>query len=229
MNSKRVIVLALGSLLLTGPAYVAAQDNQESVADAARKAQAGKKSAPKAKLTIDNDNLDTLTGTVNVVGAEPAPPDDQTKNGAPKTGEKPKGEDYWREQFADARKKLDSDAHELDITQREMNLKQEQFYTDPMASLKQDYSRQNINDTRTKIDQLAGQVDQDKAAISDLEDQLRRAGGDPGWANPPSQPAGSSQNTSSGTSQPAQAPAQPQAQPQSPAAATAPATPAPQQ
>ena len=52
---------------------------QESVADAARKAQARKKTAPKSKMVIDNDNLDTLTGTVNVVGQEPAPPEDQTK------------------------------------------------------------------------------------------------------------------------------------------------------
>ena len=228
MNSKRVIVLALGSLFLTVPAYLAAQDNQDSVADAARKAQAEKKAATKAKLTIDNDNLGTLTGTVNVVGAEPAPPDDQ-KKGAPKAGEKPKGEEYWRDQFAAARKKLDSDARELDVTQREMNLKQQQFYTDPMASLKQDYSRQDINDTRTKIDQMTAQVDQDKAAISDLEDQLRQAGGDPGWANPPSQPAQSSPNSASDNAQPAQAPAQSQAQPEAPAPATAPAAPAPQQ
>ena len=220
MNSQRVIVLALGTLMLAAPAYPA-QDSQDSVADAARKAQAQKKDAPKAKLTIDNDNLGTLTGTVSVVGEEPPPPDDQTKKAAPKTGEKPKGEEYWRDKFAAARKKLDSDSHELDITQREMNLKQEQFYTDPMASLKQDYSRQDINDTRTKIDQLTAKVQQDKDDISDLEDQLRQAGGDPGWATPPSQPADSSQNSAPDNSQPAQAPAQPQSQAATPGAATA--------
>ena len=56
--------------MLAAPAYLAAQQDQgqESVADAARKAQAEKKDAPKAKMMIDNDNLGTLTGTVNVVG-----------------------------------------------------------------------------------------------------------------------------------------------------------------
>jgi hypothetical protein len=148
-------------------------------------------------LTIDNDNLDTLKGTVNVVGQEPAPPEDQAKKAAddkvPKAPTAPKGEAYWRQRFADAYKKLDGDSHELDIMQREYNLKQEQFYTDPMASLKQEYSRSDLNDTRAKIDDKTAQVAQDKADIANLEDELRQAGGEPGWATPPAQAAAGDQ------------------------------------
>jgi len=196
MNSNRLITVAFGCLVLCAPAYVAAQQDQgqDSVADAARKAQAEKKTAPKSKLTIDNDNLGTLTGTVSVVGEQPAPPEDTTKKAAP--GEKApagdksaaKDEAYWRQKFAEANKRLTDDEHELDILQREFNLKQEQFYTDPMASLKQEYTRQDINDSKTRIDEKTAQVAQDKADISNLEDELRQAGGDPGWATPPSQP-----------------------------------------
>jgi hypothetical protein len=199
MNTKRLITLALGSVLLAAPAYLAAQDqDQQSVADAARKARAEKKNAPKAKMTIDNDNLGTLTGTVNVVGQEPAPSGDQankdggdksTKPAAPGDKAPAKDEAYWRDKFAAANKKLADDAHELDILQREFNLKQDQFYTDPTAQLKQEYSRQDLNDTKAKIDAKTAVVDQDKADISNLEDELRQAGGDPGWATPPSQPA----------------------------------------
>jgi chromosome segregation ATPase len=200
MNTKILITLALGSVLLAAPAYLAAQQdqNQGSVADAARKAQAEKKNAPKAKMTIDNDNLGTLTGTVNVVGQEPAPSSDQankdggdksTKPAAPGDKAPAKDEAYWRDKFAAANKKLADDAHELDILQREFNLKQDQFYTDPTAQLKQEYSRQDLNDTKAKIDAKTAVVDQDKADISNLEDELRQAGGDPGWATPPSQPA----------------------------------------
>ncbi len=53
-----------------------------------------------------------------------------------------------------------------------------------MAALKQDYSRQDMNDTKTKIDEKTAAVAQDKADISNLEDELRKAGGDPGWARP---------------------------------------------
>jgi len=198
MNTKRLITLALGCAILAAPVYISAQD-QESVADAARKAQADKKTAPKAKMVIDNDNLGTLTGTVNVVGQEPAPPGDQAKKPAADdktpptvspTGKPPvKDEAYWRQKFADANKKLADDTHELDIMQREYNLKQEQFYTDPMASLKQEYSRSDLNDSKAKIDEKTTLVAQDKTDLANLEDELRQAGGDPGWATPPAQPA----------------------------------------
>lgn len=197
MNTKRFTLLALGCMILVSPTYLAAQQDQsqgqESVADAARKARAEKKDAPKPKMVITDDNLGTLTGTVNVVGEEPAPPADGTKKPAAeksaKSGETVKDEAYWRQRFADANKKLADDSHELDIMQREFNLKQEQFYTDPMASLKQEYSRQDLNDSKAKIDDMTAKVEQDKTDISNLEDELRQAGGDPGWATAPAQPA----------------------------------------
>jgi chromosome segregation ATPase len=196
MITKQFIVLALGGVLLASPVYLAARQDQsqgqESVVDAARKARAEKKDAPKSKMVIDNDNLGTLTGTVNVVGEAPAPPADDTKKAAektPKSGEGAKDEAYWRQRFADANKKLADDQHELDIMQREYNLKQEQYYADPMAALKQEYSRQDLNDSKTKIDDMTAKVAQDKTDISNLEDELRQAGGDPGWASAPPQPA----------------------------------------
>ncbi len=202
MTISKLTALVMCSAMLAAPAYLSARQDQdqgqESVVDAARKAQAAKKNAPKAKLTIDNDNLGTLTGTVNVVGEAPASPADQVKNGEDDKiaksagGEKsaPKDEAYWRDKFAAANKKLADDAHELDIDQREFNLKQEQFYTDPMAALKQEYSRQDLNDSKAKIDEKTAAVAQDKADVSNLEDELRQAGGDPGWARPSDQPAG---------------------------------------
>src|ERR1700688_3930669 len=197
MNTMRFVTLALGSLMLASPVYLAARQDQgqgqESVADAARKARAEKKDGPKPKMVIDNDNLGTLSGAVNVVGQQPAAAEDQTKKPAddktPKAGGPVKDEAYWRQKFADANKKLTDDAHELDIMQREYNLKQQQFYTDPMASLKQEYSRQDLNDSKAKIDDKTAVVAQDKTDISNLEDGLRQAGGDPGWATQPAQPA----------------------------------------
>jgi chromosome segregation ATPase len=194
MNTKRFIIVALGGFLLAAPASLFAQQDQESVVEAAKKAQAEKKNAPKAKIVIDEDNLGSITGTINVVGQEAAPTEEQAKAGekgakAPAGKAPVKDEAYWRDKFAEANKKLADDSHELDIMQREYNLKQEQFYTDPTAELKQEYSRQDLNDTKAKIDDMTAQVAQDKQAISDLEDDLRKAGGDPGWAAPPAQPA----------------------------------------
>ncbi|HVA94469.1 MAG TPA: hypothetical protein VNI36_06145 [Candidatus Dormibacteraeota bacterium] len=190
---KKLMVMSLGATFLLAPSYLLAQQDQVSVVDAARRARAARKDAPKSKLVIDNDNLDTLTGVVSVVGQPPAPPEKAAAPGkekAPAEAAKPpvKGEAYWRSKFADANKKLSEDARELDILQREYNLKQEQFYTNPMASLTQGYDRQDLNDTKTKIDNMTNTVAQDKQDISNLEDELRRAGGDPGWARPQSTP-----------------------------------------
>ena len=82
MNFKRVLPATLGCALLLSPALLAARQDQESVVDASRKAQAAKKTAPKSKMVIDNDNLDTLKGVISVVGQEPAPPVDPTKAAA---------------------------------------------------------------------------------------------------------------------------------------------------
>src|SRR5271165_3373612 len=178
MKMHKVIIFAFAGIFLASPLYLAAQQSQgqESVVDAARRARAERKDAPKAKLTIDEDNLGSITGSVSVVGQPPAANSDQAQNngaqkpGAPADQAPAKGEAYWRQRFAEANKKLNDDAHELDILQREYNLKQQQFYTDPMASLKQEYSRQDLNDSKTKIDEKTAVVAQDKQDIANLED-----------------------------------------------------------
>jgi hypothetical protein len=188
MNTKRLTIAVFASVLLCFPAVLVAGQPQDSVADAAKKAQAEKKTNIKPKMVIDNDNLGTLTGTVNVVGQEPAAPADKSKATAEdKTKEKPaeKGEKYWHDKFADANKKLDGDSHELDILQREYNLKQQQFYSDPNTAMKEQYDRKDLTDTKSKIDEKAADVAKDKQDISDMEDALRQAGGEAGWARQP--------------------------------------------
>jgi len=202
MNPKRVLFATLVSALLFSPNLLTALRAQESVAAAARKAQAQKKSSAKPVTVFTNDNIDTVKGTVNVVGETPAPPADKTTTAQDKTKTPPtvdksktapadektgstKDEAYWRKAFADARKKLADDTHELDILQREYNLKQQQYYSDPNTAMREQYNRQDLTDTKTKIDEKTAAVAQDKQAISDLEDALRQAGGEPGWATAP--------------------------------------------
>jgi hypothetical protein len=93
-----------------------------------------------------------------------------------------KDETYWRKAFADARKKLADDSKELDVLQREFNLKQQQYYSDPNVALQQQYTNKDLDDTRQEIDAKKQVVDQDNQAIAGMEDDLRKAGGDAGWA-----------------------------------------------
>lgn len=94
-------------------------------------------------------------------------------------------EGYWRAKFAAARKVLAQDNKELDILQREFNLKQQQYSRDPNWAMHEQYSRADINKTQQEIDAKRQDVENDKQALSDLEDELRKSGGDPGWANAP--------------------------------------------
>jgi hypothetical protein len=64
-------------------------------------------------------------------------------------------------------------------------LKQQQYYSDPNTAMREQYNRQDLTDTKTKIDEKTATVAQDKQAISDLEDALRQSGGEPGWATAP--------------------------------------------
>ena len=202
-------VLALTSTAVLAHAQDAATDTSSqpgSVADAARKARAQKKDAVKPAKVFTDDNVGEIKGQISVVGSKPATQADDTKKDDVKTASAADGkkdEAYWQARFAAARKQLADDTREVDILQREFNLKQEQYYQDPTAALKQQYSRSDLDKTQSDIDARKQAVEKDKQAISDLEDELHRAGGEPGWANEPSGAGPSEASTSdSGTSSP---------------------------
>jgi uncharacterized protein YoxC len=48
--------------------------------------------------------------------------------------------------------------------------------------MQQGLTRSDINDKTAKIESLKKKIEDDKQTISDAEDQLRKAGGDVGWA-----------------------------------------------
>jgi hypothetical protein len=191
-------VLGLALLMIPGIISQTAEATsrpQDSVVDAARKAREQQKAGQKAAKVYTNDDLSHLKGDVSVVGQAPAAPSTAAAPGektpaatAPESG--PQDELYWRRKFADARKKVADDSKELDIMQREYNLKLQQFYADPNAALREQYDRKDLDDTKVKINEKKADVERDKQAISDLEDALRKSGGDPGWSIEP--PANSS-------------------------------------
>lgn len=158
-----------------------------SVAEAARKARQDNKNEPKAAKTYTNDTMEAIKeGGISRVGSSPTTPPAQNAATATKPATAPepaKGEEYWRKRFSDARQKLATAEKELDIMQRELNLAQTQFYSDPNKALQQQYSREDINDKTAKIDAKKQEVADLKQALVDLTDELRRAGGQPGWAN----------------------------------------------
>ncbi len=177
----RKLLTFLGILILT-PALAFAQ--QESVAEAARKAREKKKQQKEqASKVYTNDNLPTA-GSVNVVGSERQAATGQAEQKEGEQQGEERGEEYWRAQFSAAHKKLADAEKELDILQRELEVKRVQYYADPLKTLHEELERKEVNEHRKKIEDKQAEVERLRQGIRDLEDELRRAGGNSGWARP---------------------------------------------
>jgi len=165
---------------------------QDSVAEAARKAREKAKAnanAAPAKKTYTNDNVPALrVNEISVITANPNSDKDAAADAAKASegkAEPKKDEAYWRKRFADARTKLAIAQKDLDVSQRELNLLQTQYYSDPNKALQQQLTRDDINTKTAKVDEKKQQVADLTQAIEDLKEEMRRSGGEPGWANPP--------------------------------------------
>jgi chromosome segregation ATPase len=189
---------ALGAFPSRANAQDASQQSTgDPVADAARKAREQKKKdtvKPKRVYTDDDVNHSTSTGApastdANASGTSeggtPKTSDAQGKDAAGKAAEpEESAETKWRKQFKEAYATLDRAEKELDILQRENNKAQVQYYSDPQKALAEQYTRKDINDRDAKIAAKKKEIDQLKQRISDMEEALRKSGGDPGWAAP---------------------------------------------
>src|SRR6267378_3435079 len=179
MRAWKQVSIIVPVLCLAGlPAYARSQSpspqsGSDPVADAARKAREEKKNAAKPKKVYTDDDVKP--------GAAAGP------SGAQKTGdaggtEDPNSEKAWRKRFKDQRDKLAKAETELDVLQRESQKAQIEYYPDPQKALSEQNTRKDINEKMAKIAAKKQEIAQLKQGLEDLEEQLRKSGGDPGWA-----------------------------------------------
>jgi len=186
---------ALSCAILFSSLAVAArqQDNSQQtgdpIADAARRAREAKQNAPKPHKVYTDDDISK---------PKPAPPaataDSSTtqESSAPAAGTsaKPsssadqgaKEEAAWRQRFKEQRDKISRAEKELDVLQREAQKAEIQYYPDPQKAMNEQYTRKEINDKDAKIESKRKEIADLKQGLSDLEDALRKAGGDSGWS-----------------------------------------------
>jgi type I restriction-modification system DNA methylase subunit len=161
------------------------QQSGDPVADAARKAREQQKNAPKPKKVYTDDDIKPATPASSTgAGAQagPAGGGPTTPDSAPGTAGKEDAETVWKKRFADQRNKIASSEKELDILQRESEKAQVQYYNDPQKALTEQFTRKDINDKNAKIEQKKQEIANLKKQLEDMEDELRKSGGDPGWA-----------------------------------------------
>lgn len=195
MHSSALLRISALSALLGVAAFTApAQQTPtqpstgDPVADAARKARAEQKTAPKPKKVFTNDDIPsavpppapaTTDATKKTEGQPQA--DDQSAKKSVDPEDDPKKEAYWRKRARNLRTKLSTAEQELDVLQRELSKDEVQYYPDPQKALMQQYNRTDINEKRAKVDAKKSEVEALKQQVADLEDAVRKSGGDPGW------------------------------------------------
>jgi chromosome segregation ATPase len=164
------------------------QQSGDAVADAARRSREKQKTAPKPKKVYTDDDVKPATpsseaGAATGAGSAQAAPDNGQGAAAAGTDKgKDDAETAWRKRFADQRGKIAAAEKELDILQRESEKAQVQYYNDPQKALMEQNTRKDINEKNAKIDQKKQEIANLKQQLSDMEDDLRKSGGDPGWA-----------------------------------------------
>ena len=138
------------------------------VVEAARKARQNQKSAPSTPVVFTNENL-PKSSTISIVGSTtPADTGAQAEAAADAKDD----EKTWRQKFADARAKLRQDKEKLTMLKSDLNaLGLVRYFNENDAVTKQ----QAVLDEEN-------QINVDQKALDDLEDALRKAGGDPAWA-----------------------------------------------
>ncbi len=189
---KPAICLFAVALLLAA-ATLAAQEQQEQppVAEAALQTREAQKQASRAAKLYTNENLPHRSGGISVVGAATAqaPATTPSAENGQRSAEmkksaavEEKGPAYWHQRFAEARAKLSEAESELAAAERELSRLQLEYYSDPNKALDQQYSRSDIHKQETRIAAKQKEVDELRRQLSELKDEERRAGGDPGWA-----------------------------------------------
>jgi hypothetical protein len=198
-------LVALPALGLGGIAVIAQQQDAsqqpstDPVADAARKAREQKKEAPKPKKVYTNEDLGSGGGSTAPAAAPAAaaPNTDANANAKENPDGQPNGdnastdskagagksdEEKWRKRFQEARANLADAEKELDILQREAQKAQVQYYSDPTKAMNEQLTRKDVNEKDSQIAAKKQDIAKLKQKLSDMEDELRRSGGEIGWA-----------------------------------------------
>jgi chromosome segregation ATPase len=197
VRTVRLLATLLFLSGLSGVAALAQQDQTQPatgdpVADAARKARQEKKSAPKPKKVFTDDDVarkpavaeapastnltTTPSGETPASTAQAGSQDDSSAK-----NEDPNSEAQWRKRFAAQRKKIAIAEEELNVLQREVEKADVQYYPDPQKALKEQLTRNEINEKNDKIAAKKKEIADLKQQLGDMEDEVRRTGGDLGW------------------------------------------------
>jgi chromosome segregation ATPase len=155
----------------------------QTLADVARRERERQKRLH-STVVVANGATTTTTASTSSTAATTAvaAPEANAARPTGPTDNKGHDEKYWRDQFQkarDAARAADAKVQVLELRVRDLNtllLRQSDIYN-------REYRLgPEIADAQKQLDDARVAADQAKKKITDLEDELRRSGGPPGWA-----------------------------------------------
>jgi len=175
-NDFRAIAAA-AFVALAAPRFAAAQ----SLGDFAHKEEERRKEIKQPSKVITNKDLSATPQSSTPPPAAPATAATApAKDKEAKDAEPPKDQAYWSGRLKALQQTLDRDQTFADALQTKLNSQNTDFVNrdDPAQRAVIERERQK---TVAEINRLKTQVEQDKKAIADLQEEARRAGVPPGW------------------------------------------------
>ncbi len=193
-NSKKQVKTLLVSFLVIflGLAFHGTLYGQ-SLVELARQQRARKEQQGKAVKVFTNDQISRSSSSRPATpAAEAQKPEgeeqmdaaDTTEAGTAESAreERARLDKEYRDKFAQLREELSYEERKLDVMQRELNLMQVQYYSDPNVAMREQHERGEINQRVQDMETQRAVVEQKKAAITALEEELRREGLPVGWS-----------------------------------------------
>jgi cytoskeletal protein RodZ len=163
------------------------QQTQPSPTGETAKPEPDKDNSAADKVYTDDDVEKLPPGGISVVGPPATPPSAATSSGdAParaallnQGGQSAKAKAYWQARFAAGRNKLIQDQQALPALQSQ--LETERVQQDLLIGDTTQVYSDEFMDLLNKVDALKLEIQNDKQALSDLHEEFRKAGGQPGW------------------------------------------------
>jgi len=172
--------------LVVALALAASSAFAQTLGDVAKKEAARRKaSSASAAKVYTNDDLKAAPGPA-AAPAAPAPAAeaaaalDPKKTDEKKAAEDDKGESYWRGRMAQAREELRRNEMFRDALQTKINSLSNDFAArdDPAQRAQLANDRQQALAEQARV---AGEIEKNRKAIADMEEEGRQAGVPPGW------------------------------------------------
>jgi hypothetical protein len=189
MRAKLLLRAAMVILLLAAAARLAPA---QGLADVARQEQERRKTIQKPAKVLTNDDLRSLPPVIPAVapspaeGAQPAPADASKDQAGSKpaagdsAAEPAKDQAYWSGRSKALQTQLQRDQTFAVALQSRINALTTQYVnqSDPIQQAAVANDRQ---DAVNELNRLTKQIEDDKKAIADLQEEARRARVPPGW------------------------------------------------